>query len=267
MAELDKAKGASRPGFTNSPFSSNATAPPEFAPLIAGLQKVQKLSPQLKSTVESADQEYEKQIDPSNAVPSAPVYAARLHGLLKTLSGAETAVSECVSARDSLIEGLEKMLQEHKSARDTDQKSRAQILARKEEIEEKKQQVELAIMRALGPTDGNGAPTNGEDGVPAQEPGRPEMEALTPPAMEEFTPPAMEQLTPPAPEAESLSPIGYTGEPEDTDSKMDSSHALPISTNGSKKRRRVDDSGDFPDLEGDDGIDAEVTEMLKEDGT
>lgn len=165
-----------------------------------------------------------------------------------------------MAARESLIAGLETMLQEHKAELETDHKVLSQLSARKTEIEEKKQQVELAIMRALGPTDENGSQTNREEGALTQEPGRPEMEALTPPTMEEFTPPP--------PETEPLSPIGETEiQNEAEESSMGAaSHSVPISSNGSNKRRRVDDDSEFPDIGGDDGIDEDVAEMLKGEG-
>lgn len=196
-------------------------------------------------------------MDPSNAVPSAPVYAARLNGLLKTLSNTETAVAEIVTARESLVTALESMIQEHKTALEADISARLQISGRKTETEEKKQQVELAIMRALGPGDGNGPAADGDQVTLAQEPGRPEMEALTPPAMEDFTPPP--------PDTEPFSPISEISTQQKTGEAggAASSHAVLVSTNGSNKRRRVDDSGEFPDLDGDDGIDSDVAEMLK----
>ncbi|KAM3479296.1 hypothetical protein MY5147_001777 [Beauveria neobassiana] len=240
LDELDKAKGTPRPGFGNSPFTSNTAAapPPELAPVISGLQTVQKLSAPLKS----------------------PVFAARLNGLLKTLSNAETATSESVKARESLIAGLEKMLEQNKTELETDRATLEQLATRKTEIEERKQQVELAIMRALGPADGNGSQSNGKEGALVQELDRPEMEALTPPAMEE--------LTPPPPETEPLSPIGETKSQHEADeATMDTaSHAVPISSNGSKKRRRVDDESEFADVGGDDGIDEDVAAMLKDEG-
>ncbi|OAR05805.1 hypothetical protein LLEC1_03769 [Akanthomyces lecanii] len=260
LDELDKAKGTPRPGFGNSPFTSNPAAaapPPEFAPLISSLQKVQKLTVPLKSALESANQEYEKQTDPSTAVPSAPVFAARLNGLLKTLSNAEIATKESVTARQSLIAGLETMLQEQKIELEKERSALSQLSARKTEIEEKKQQVELAIMRALGPADGNGPRTNGEEGALTQEPGRPEMEALTPPAMENFTPPP--------PEPEPLSPIGEKEIQNEADevSIGATSHSVTISSNGSNKRRRVDDDSEILNIGTDDGIDEDVAEMLK----
>lgn len=235
--------------------------PLEFAPLISGLQKVQKLCPPLESTVESANQEYERQTDSSNAVPSAPVYAARLNGLLKSLSTAETAIGEIITTREILVAGLEKMLQEQRVAIETENSALSQLSARKEEIEAKKQQVELAIMRALGSADSNGSPSHGDEGNMEQEPDRPEMEALTPPAMEEFTPPPLA--------TEILIQSGDTGiqerlQKEHEGAQMTTeSHRFSETMTGSKKRRRVDDSGELLDL-ADDAIDADVAEMLKD---
>lgn len=262
--ELDKARGTAKPGFGGSPFGGSAPAvPSEFAPLVSAHQTVAKLSVPLKSTVTSAGQEYEKQTDSSTPVPSAPVYAARLNGLLKTLANAESAVAECVKAREGLISGLERLLDANRAALEQDKSSASQLASRKTEIEEKKHQVEVAIMRALGPSDSNGTPGEGENS-PTPEPNRPEMEALTPPPMEAFTPPPMESFTPPSAEALDIPAPVAAAEQQPAQDEATTYHSLPISSNGSNKRRRVDNDDDFPDLEGDDGIDADVAEMLKE---
>lgn len=235
--------------------------PSEFAPLVSAHQKVSKLSVPLGTTISSANQEYEKQTGPDTAVPSAPVYAARLNGLLKTLANAESAVAECVKAREGLVSGLEKMLDANRAALESDRSAASELLRRKEEIEDKKQQVEVAIMRALGPADGNGSPEEGGSTSPPPEPDRPEMEALTPPSLDD-EPMGLPDETP-AQETTDGQPAGVSGT-KLTPEPAPSYQALAISANGSKKRRRVDDSSDFPDLGGDDGIDPEVAEMLKE---
>ncbi|KAL2670814.1 hypothetical protein Neosp_014616 [[Neocosmospora] mangrovei] len=269
IEELDKARGTAKSSFKSSPFGGGggggaAPIPAEFAPLVTAHQTATKLSIPLKATVASADQEYEKQTNSSTPVPSAPVYAARLNGLLKTLANAESAVAECVKAREDLISGLEKLLGANRAALEQDKAAAAQLTSRKTEIEEKKHAVEVGIMRALGPADSNGTPGGGEGSGTPPEPDRPEMEALTPPPMEAFTPPPMEPFGAPTPEA--LTP---EGNPPATmtaaEDEAPSYQSLPISTNGSNKRRRVDDGDEFPDLGGDDGIDADVAEMLKEE--
>lgn len=235
--------------------------PSEFTPLVSAHQKVSKLSVPLRTTVASANQEYEKHTDPSTAVPTAPVYAARLNGLLKTLANAESAVAECVKAREGLVSGLEKLLETNRSALESDRSAAAELLKRKEGIEDKKQQVEMAIMRALGPAEGNGSPEEGESMSPPPEPGRPEMEALTPPAIED----------------EPADPLGETPTLEASDGQSSaepdtdvvsalgpSPQPLAIFTNGANKRRRVDDGDELPDLGNEGEIDAEVSEMLKD---
>ncbi|KAI9155267.1 hypothetical protein HJFPF1_07848 [Paramyrothecium foliicola] len=277
LQELDKARGTVKSGFGGSPFGSAPSVPAEFSPLISAHQTVNKLSVPLKATVISAEQEYEKHTNPATAPPSAPVYAARLNGLLKTLANAESAVAECVKAREGLISGLEKLLEANRAALESDQNAASQLSQRREEVEDKKQQVEVAIMRALGPADGNGSAAAAESGSPAPEPDRPEMEALTPPAMEAFTPPAMEALTPPSMGEHEAAPEQVSNGEEATrgvisgeelaDKGSSTYQSVTISTNGSNKRRRVEDSGDFPDLGADDGIDADVAEMLRKEST
>ncbi|KAL7930577.1 hypothetical protein V8C35DRAFT_312361 [Trichoderma chlorosporum] len=262
LNELDKARGSVKPGFGGSPFGSSAAlVPSEFTPLVSAHQTVTKLSVPLKTTIASANQEYDKQVDPAMPAPSAPVYAARLNGLLKTLASAESAVAECVKARESLISGLEKMLDANRAALENERSAASELSGRKREIEDKKQQVEVAIMRALGPADGNGSHAEGESGNPPAELDRPEMEALTPPAMDDD----FEDMEPENIEhEEDIEPLEDAPASESSAIPATYTQSLPISTNGSNKRRRVDDGGDFPDLGNDDEIDAEVAEMLKE---
>jgi regulator of Ty1 transposition protein 103 len=262
--DLDKARGSVKSGFGGSPFGSAPAIPAEFSPLVSAHQTVNKLSVPLKATLTAADQEYEKQTDPATAPPSAPVYAARLNGLLRTLANAESAVAECVKARQGLISGLEKMLEANRAALESDRDAQSNLSQRKQEIEDKKQQVEVAIMRALDPSEGNGSTADDKPGNTDSEAGRPEMEALTPPPMESFTPPSVEGLTPPPMDAED----SLTGQESATgaDSNAGASYqSVPVSTNGSNKRRRVEDSGDFPDFGADEDIDPEVAEMLRKE--
>lgn len=266
--ELDKARGSVKPGFGGSPFGSSAapSVPSEFTPLVSAHQTVTKLSVPLKTTIASANQEYEKQVDPTVPAPSAPVYAARLNGLLKTLASAESAVAECVKARESLISGLEKMLDSNRAALENERNAASELSGRKREIEDKKQQVEVAIMRALGPADSNGAHAEGESGGPPAELDRPEMEALTPPGMDDdFEDTRPESID--YGEDEDIKPSEDVPATEPSSAKVSTyTQSLPISTNGSNKRRRVDNDDDFPDLGNDGEIDTEVAEMLKEGG-
>lgn len=264
LKELDKSRGTSKPGFGGSPFGGSSI-PADFAPLVSAHQTAGKLSIPLKATVIAADQEYEKQTNPLNPVPSAPVYAARLNGLLTTLAGAESKVADCIKAREGLVTGLEKLLETSRAALDKDRETATRFGKRKREIEEKKQQVEMGIMQALGSTDHNGSPVEGGSVSPPAEPERPEMEALTPPAMEAFTPP---DATNDHPEfKDEQEDVKQEPEASSLDDAAPSYQSMPVSANGSNKRRRVDDSGDFPELGDDNGIDADVAEMLKKEET
>lgn len=261
LEELDKARGAPRPGFGGSPFGGSSV-PSELTPLVTRHQKVAKLSASLTSITASVFEEYDKQLDPENAVPSAPVYAARLNGLLKTLANAENAVAECVKAREDLVSSLEKLLDANRDALARDKRIVEDLRGRKTNIEDKKQQVEVAIMRALGPLESNGTSREGDLGSPGPEPDRPEMEALTPPSMQEdpLTGEAL-QSTEDTEVVVASSTIAVMTQ----DIPSPAYQTLPVSDNGSNKRRRIEHPGDFPDLAGDDGIDAEVTQMLKEE--
>jgi regulator of Ty1 transposition protein 103 len=281
LQELDKARGNVKSGFGGSPFGSNApSVPSEFAPLISAHQTVGKLSVPLKSTVSAANEEFDKQTDPTTAQPSAPVYAARLTGLLKTLANAESAVAECVKAREGLISGLEKLLEANRTALDNDKNAALELAERKQAVEDTKQQVELAYLRVKGSIDGSEVKAEDGSGSPAPEPDRPEMEALTPPPMESFTPPEMEALTPPnmddpepvfqtepEPELSAAAEATLAAKSEPHSDGPAAYQSVTISTNGSNKRRRVEDADDFPDLGADDGIDADVAEMLRKDSS
>ncbi|PHH58873.1 hypothetical protein CDD81_4253 [Ophiocordyceps australis] len=260
LDELDKTRGTTKPAFGGSPFASSSV-PSEFAPLVSSYHKVSKLSVPLKITISSAKQEYEKQTDPTTVVPSAPVYAARLNGLLKTLANAESAVAECVKAREGLVVGLEKILEAHRTALESDKETAAELLKQKEEIEDKKQQVEVAIMRALGPSDNNGfSEEQGADTNPAAELDGPEMEALTPPSVDDGTVP------PPTDSADFETSESYPTtalETNEAPNQDNLSRSISLAINGSNKRRRVDDD-ELLSLGGDDGIDAETADILKE---
>jgi regulator of Ty1 transposition protein 103 len=147
--------------------------------------------------VTAAEGSYDTQIaNPTQATPSPPVHAARLANVLKSLASAEGAVAEGIRARTSLIEALEKLLADNRTALSKDEATRASLAIKMTEVEGKKKEVEDGIMRGL--SDAGSANHVTEGG--RLEPARPEVERLTPP------PPAVETLTPvgsPGPAAES----------------------------------------------------------------
>ena len=210
---------------------------------------------------------------PNATVPSAPVYAARLSGLLKTLAQAEGAVEQCVKARRTLVSELQKLLDTNRAALLADEGQMDVFEQRRAEVEDKKTEVERAIMAGL-PNDEPymSIPHNGgglaDDSAPAApELDRPEVEALTPPSVEPDSPgqqqqdqqqqpqqqqPAMAAL----PNMEILSSLAAR--------YGSGSGSMPTSAANGSKKRRLDDGEDFPDI-GADGIDADVAETLRRD--
>lgn len=269
-ADLDKLKGST--SFGASPFSPAApSVPPELAPLVTSYQNSVKHQIPAKSTVAAANQDYVKTTDSSSPVPSAPVYAARLNGLMKVLASAEGAVAESVKARKGLIDALEKLLDDNKTALTADEEQLEQLRGRKGEIEQKKLDVETSIMKGLNakpeiqqsPSEDHAASTT------PPEPDRPEMEALTPPSVQEEPELPDETGSPFVPEASQQDSASFQqgSAPgiEMLSTLASQYQSLPVVTNGSNKRRRIEGDDEVPGLGGDDGLDADVAEMLRKD--
>ncbi|RWA06286.1 hypothetical protein EKO27_g8811 [Xylaria grammica] len=265
--DLDKARGSTKSGLGGgSIFGSASSLPAELTSLVAPQQNVSKVALNTKSAVKSANTDYDGLMAPGSTVPSAPVYAARLSGLLKTLAQAEGAVEQCVKARRELVNELQKLLDTNRNALIADENELENVLQKKIKVEDRKEEVERAIMAGL-PNDEPYPTGSNQDDQAAEEPDRPEVEALTPLSNEEeeFEPepnsaPEWSPAFPPedpvplhtAPATETLPTIGSPY------------RSVTTSANGAKKRR-LDETSDFPDLGGDDGIDADVAEMLRKD--
>lgn len=220
--------------------------------------------------VSTANQDYVKITDTSSPAPSAPVYAARLNGLMKVLASAEGAVTESVKARKGLIDALEKLLDENKVELAVDEKRLEELTSRKNEIEQKKQDVETSIMQGLHTKpEAQQSPTEGPAAlVSPSEPDRPEVEALTPPSVKddsELPEDAASSFRQPTAQQGTAFQQGAAPGIEMLSTLASQYQSLPVVTNGSNKRRRLDGDGEVPDLGGDDGIDADVVEMLRKD--
>jgi regulator of Ty1 transposition protein 103 len=154
---------------------------------------VSKASIATNATTQTADLEYEKLNEPNIALPSPPVYAARLSALMKSLANAESSVAESISARKALIEGLEKIVETNRAQLAKDKEIYLNLTGRKTLTEAKKREVEDSIMRGMS-TSVENSPVNGSPGdrgrseSTAAEPERPDYEALTPPPVESLTP-------------------------------------------------------------------------------
>lgn len=203
---------------------------------------------------------------PSATPPSAPVYAARLNGLLKTLANAEGAVEQCVKARRTLVGELQKILDNNKAALAADEEQLETFKKRKVEVDDKKRDVEFAIMQGLSGTNSPIPSRPNEQAAPELE--QPEVEALTPPS-----------IGPEEPEDADEAQWSSEVVPDNGPAQQNAAHgiemlsdlashynSLPTTLNGSKKRR-LDSGEEFPDLDGDDGIEADVAEMLRKDST
>lgn len=139
--------------------------------------------------------------DPGTPTPSAPVHAARLSQLLKSLANAESSVADIIKSRQTLMEGLEKMLESNRAALSRETTLLAQMGEKKVETEARKRDVEDAIMRGLSAAeDSSNNNDNANDNAAGEgsrqdnnynnneEPPRPNVEALTPPPVESLTP-------------------------------------------------------------------------------
>lgn len=258
-------------------FSSNSSSvPSELQPIVAPQQAISKLVLSTKTSTNSANNDYEKLTDPNTPTPSAPVHAARLNGLLKTLANAEGAVAEVIKSRNLLIEGLEKLLETNRNALAEEESQLNLLSMRRTEIDTKKRDVEDGIMRGFGnsseSTPADGSPGN-QMATPQPEPDRPEVEPLSPPLR-----PIQEESIQQEPlpdfdlnssaaatngsiyNTQSMSPTSGL----DLLSSVSTSYGRSNSMSSMKKRKLNDD---FPDMGGDamEGLDADVAEMLRQD--
>lgn len=198
--EVDKSRSSGKkPLLGGSLFSSSSgSVPPELQSLAQLQTALSKATVSSNSTVAAANSEYDKMHDPSAQVPTPPVHAARLSQLLKSLANAENSVSESIKSRESLIQGLEQLLETNRSALAKEQSQASTLSERKGETEAKKREVEDAIMRGLSVEHSPQTHENGDSAADQQDHAyagddasgaAPPVEALTPPPVEALTPP------------------------------------------------------------------------------
>jgi len=148
--------------------SGSSAVPIEFAPLVPLQQSLSKAAMSLITTTKTADTDYAA-LNGGQPLPTHPVLAARLSALVKTLASAEDAVSESLKARTKLIDGLEKLLDTHRTEQLKEEKQQQDLAAKREAMSKRRQEVEDAIMRGL------------ETETAAADVDRPEIESFTPP--------------------------------------------------------------------------------------
>ncbi|KAI9641488.1 hypothetical protein NHQ30_010296 [Ciborinia camelliae] len=277
IEELEKSRSSSRKGLGGSLFSSNSSSvPSELQPLVAPQQTISKLVLSTKTSTNSATHDYEKLTDPNTPTPSAPVHAARLNGLLKTLANAEGAVAEVIKSRNLLIEGLEKLLETNRNALAEEETQLDLLSMRRTEIDMKKREVEDSIMRGFA-NSSESSPADGSPGnqmaTPKSEPDRPEVEPLSPPLHPAKEEPTKQERLPDF-DLHTLAAVTnaslYTSQSMSPTSGLDLLSSVSTSYGRSNsmtsvKKRKLND--DFPEMGGDamEGLDADVAEMLRQD--
>jgi hypothetical protein len=111
--EVDTSRAPRKQALGGSLFSASSI-PPELAQVAPLATSLQKAELNTKPAVGAANQDYEKHTAPGNPMPSPPMHAAGLAALVKKLAVAEGAVAESIKARQALVAGLEKLLEENK---------------------------------------------------------------------------------------------------------------------------------------------------------
>ncbi|KXJ92779.1 RNA polymerase II-binding domain-domain-containing protein [Microdochium bolleyi] len=265
LAEIDKTRGTTKTGLSGNIFGGGGgpTLPSELAPLATPQQNVTKSLLPMKTAVSNADQEFEKLMGPSAVIPSAPVYAARLSALLKTLAHAEGAVEQCVKYRRTLVGELQKILETNRTALIAEEDQLENLTKKKDDASNKKSDVERAILAGL-PSDESYA-IDGYNEQAQPEPEQPEMEALTPPSEPEAPEDTQAET---ATDQQGTHELATEPVPVDVNTIIQDANLQRIvvaGTNGTKKRRLDDDNG-FPDLGGE-GIDADVADILRRDSS
>jgi regulator of Ty1 transposition protein 103 len=255
-----------------------------------------------RTSVNAANQDYDKLTDVNAVTPSAPVHAARLNGLLKTLANAEGAVTESIKARNVLIRDLEQILKSQHDVLATEETQLRQLSERRAAIDAKKKDVEDAIMRGFAtnsnpstPAQDNATGQSHSPVTPGTEPDRPEVEALTPPTQSPLSPDRDTQQTsdpdtqpknsfttiesrqtpaqPPSASPSQQTPAANAHAGLDLLASLSSgAYQTQYSSNrngSAAKKRKLDARDDFPDLGGDamDDIDDDVAEMLRGGGS
>ncbi|EFR03258.1 DUF618 domain-containing protein [Nannizzia gypsea CBS 118893] len=306
VEEIDKSKPAGKkPLLGGSLFSSSpGSLPQELQPLAPLQVATSKASISSNATVTTANTEYDKLNGPSAEIPTPPVYAARLSTLLKSLANAESSVSEVIKCRQSLIEGLEKVLDTNRAALVKEKSQAEQLSSRRIETENKKRDVEDAIIRGLTADDSSAQQANGgaawadhKNSFGGEELEAPAVEALTPPPVEALTPVQSPTLNPSSnsqneqqpntiPSHTKPTPSGAAGgfgdqaqmPSIDLNATLSSLQAVANTpsndTSASEmatKKRKVSHAQDsYPEFEGGDAmadLDADVAELLRQESS
>jgi regulator of Ty1 transposition protein 103 len=228
LDELDKQKGGKTLGsggggrLGGSLFGGSTSAGgvvPELESVNKSFTALNKATSAAKTPLTTATDEYTKWNDPSTAIPSAPVHAARLRGLVKDLTAAHLAVGEKIKTQRELIEALEKLLESTRTKLSEDEVISNDLSTKIDSTQAKVTEVEDGIMR------GQESASGGESS--AHDASRPDPEGFTPP------PPDVESFTPPPNDTQDFSYSGATNMHEqlETQDPSEQNNTIPQSSN------------------------------------
>lgn len=279
--DKNKGSGSSKGGFggglkLGGGFLGGGKAsevPLEFVPLLKTHGEISEKTSSVTIATGSANTEFQRQFE-AEQLPAAPVYAARLSSLLKTLDTADIAVKGAIEARKSHIRNIERMLEQSKAALAKDEQTAADLAGKKKRTESTKASVEQLILEGMeensnsNNNNGNNSSGSGDrggtpggnttpDGLKS-----PEIEALTPPAQVQYEP------EPPVPASElhhrhSIAPSDPPNPPAEFHAGASELLASLSGSllNGSGLKRPQTEEGNVYE-----GLDEDLVNILKKEG-
>ena len=290
LAELDKERSTNKRSLLGGSLFAGGTAtiPPELEPISTHQIALSRTLLPVTTSVSHANTEYEKLFASAQVSSSLPVRAAQLSGLLKSLASAENAVNESIKARNLLIEGLERLLEQNHASVKEELSHVERLRGKREKVELEKNGVEDAIMQGLSSVEED-VQTRAEkleeqdatDGLSNtttwQNASRPDVEPLTPPPQSTtppFDPPdATPILHPPNQEPAQVSPgesrtLAQMASVDPRRAKVRPRPTSAATTNGvapNIKRRKTsqdEEFGGFSNSDALEGLDKDVVDML-----
>lgn len=219
-AEKEKAANPRAGGRSHLSTNKGANVPAELKGIFAAQQNLNgKLA---ISTIQygQSSGEYKNAFESQAAKDQpAPVQAARLSNLLKTLDTAHTAVQGAITARTELISALEQLLQINNTALEGERHRAQELAEKKTAVEARKREVENRILQGLdaegdsnihGSTTPTGSPRANANGAnDDDDPNRPRTPEMPTPAIEALTPPPAESTYSPPPHHAQPAPLPF----------------------------------------------------------
>ena len=204
VTELDKSKSTKSGSRLGGSLFGASSVPAELQPIAQHHAATSKAETTARPTIARANTDYAENTNPDTPKPSAPVRAGKLGSLLKSLASAESAVNDSIKARKELIQGLEKILESHKTKLSEEETTKSEIAGRRAEIETERKEVEDGILRRFSAEEANGAAHEYASltAIPAN------AGTITAVDGTADTSPEVEGFTPPPPDVENFTPDG-----------------------------------------------------------